>query len=127
MQLQVIQTSKVAKTTSPLSQGVLAGGFLFVSGQTPRLANGLMVEGDFEAEVRCVLNNVSAIVEAAGGSWRQVCKVNAYLADASLFDQFNAVYRDYFTDDSYPARTTICCSLARPGMRVEVEATAWLG
>jgi 2-iminobutanoate/2-iminopropanoate deaminase len=125
--LQLIETAKVSKTGSPLSQGVLAGGFLFVSGQTPRLASGLTVDGDFEAEVRCVLDNVSAIIEAAGGSLRQVCKVNAYLTDASLFDQFNAVYRDYFKDAQYPARTTICCALARPGLRVEVEATAWLG
>lgn len=122
-----IKTHKAPSSPSPLSQGVLVGDFLFVSGQTPRRPTGEPVSGDFEAEARCALDNVRAIVEAGGASLDRVCKVNAYLSDASLFDAFNAIYAEYFASNPLPARTTVVCSLARPGIRVEVEAVAWLG
>lgn len=122
-----IRTENAPTSPSPISQAVQAGDYLFVSGQTPRRPDGTEVAGDFDAEVRCVLSNVIAVVEAAGAGAERVCKVNAYLTDASLFERFNAIYSEYFTSAPLPARTTIVSSLARPSIRVEVEAVAWLG
>ena len=122
-----IQTENAPSSPSPISQAVRAGDYIFVSGQTPRRPDGTEVSGDFDAEVRCVLDNVMAILDAAGAGADRVCKVNAYLTDARLFERFNAIHSEYFRSAPRPARTTVVSSLARPSIRVEVEAVAWLG
>ena len=127
MSLHEINTVRAATTTSPLSQAVRVGNLLFISGQTPRRPDTWeIIHGEFQEEVRAVLDAVRGIVEAAGGSLKDICKVNAYLTDISLFEEFNAVYLEYFVARPLPARTTIGCTLAREGIRVEVEAVAWL-
>jgi 2-iminobutanoate/2-iminopropanoate deaminase len=125
--VQEVKTRHAPILSLPLSQGIRAGDFLFVSGQTARNANGEWITDNFEAEVRCVLENVRAIVEAAGGSMDRICKVGAYLTDLSLFDEFNRIYVQYFQKSPPPARTTVGCSLARRDLHVEIDAVVWLG
>jgi len=124
--MKEIQTDSAWGLRSLLSQAVRAGDTLYISGQVPRHADGSLVSGDFEAEVRRVFDNITAVVVAAGGSLRNVCKVTAYLAAPELFEQFNAVYLTYFDYEPRPARTTVCCQLPKPFLRVEVDAIAWL-
>ncbi len=113
--------------SSPLSQGVKAGNLLFVSGQIPKHpASGEIINGDFEAQAHQVLRNVLAIIEAAGGTASNVCKVTAYLDDAAHFETFNRVYREYFDSKPLPARTTVIARFVRPGIKVELDAIAWL-
>jgi reactive intermediate/imine deaminase len=81
------------------------------------LTTNEFVQGPFEAQAARVLENVKAIVEAAGASLAQVVKVNAYLTNMSDFDAFNRVYRTYFSEP-YPPRTTIQSDL---GFLVSVD------
>jgi len=123
---RVVYTPRAPKPIGPYSQGVIAGCFLFVSGQIPLdPETGSMVEGDFKARVRRVLENVKAIVEAAGGSLRDVVKVTVYLRDIRLFQEFNEVYSEYFREDP-PARAVVEVSSLPRGSDVEVEAIAYL-
>jgi 2-iminobutanoate/2-iminopropanoate deaminase len=107
-------------------RGVVAGCFLFVSGQIPLdPTTGALVEGDFKARVRRVLDNVRAVVEAGGGSLRDVVKVTVYLRDIGLFQEFNEVYREYFQENP-PARVVVGVSSLPRGADVEVEAIAYV-
>ncbi|BEP17185.1 RidA family protein [Pyrofollis japonicus] len=127
MAKKIVYTDKAPKPVGPYSQGVVAGGWLFVAGQIPiDPETGKLVEGDFEAKVRRVLENVKAIVEAAGGSLRDVVKVTVYLRDISLFDRFNKVYSEYFSEEP-PARVVVEVSNLPKGVDLEVEAIAYLG
>jgi 2-iminobutanoate/2-iminopropanoate deaminase len=97
---------------------VTSGRLLFVAGQTPKdPATGAMPQ-DFRGQAERTLQNVKAIVEAAGATMADVVKVNAYLADLANFPAFNEVYAKFFTPP-YPARTTVGASL--PGGAVQVE------
>jgi len=123
---RVVYTPRAPKPIGPYSQGVIAGCFLFVAGQIPLdPETGSLVEGDFKARVRRVLENVKAVVEAAGGSLRDVVKVTVYLRDIRLFQEFNEVYSEYFRENP-PARAVVEVSSLPRGSDVEVEAIAYL-
>ncbi len=124
---RTIYTSKAPKPVGPYSQGVVAGGWLFISGQIPLdPETGEMVEGGFKEKARRVLENLKAVVEAAGGSLEDVVKVTVYLADISRFSEFNEVYQEYFQDNK-PARVVIQAAALPKGAEVEIEAVAYLG
>jgi 2-iminobutanoate/2-iminopropanoate deaminase len=123
---RVVYTPQAPKPIGPYSQGVVAGCFLFISGQIPLdPVSGAVVEGDFKDKVRRVLDNVKAVVEAAGGSLRDVVKVTVYLRDMSLFQDFNSVYQEYFPENP-PARAVVGVSSLPRGVDVEVEAIAYI-
>ena len=122
-----INSAKVKSNPAMYSQAIEHGGLLFVSGQVPRdQETGQFVTGNFEAEVRSALDNAQAIVEQAGASLADVCKVTAYLEDPNLFDVFNRVYLEYFFARPLPARTTIAARLIRPEVRFEIDLIAAL-
>lgn len=127
MAKRIIYTDKAPRPVGPYSQGVIAGGWLFVAGQIPLdPATGRLIEGSFEEKARRVLENIRAIVEAAGGSLRDVVKVTVYLRDIALFERFNKVYSEYFSDEP-PARVVVEVSNLPKGVDLEVEAIAYLG
>lgn len=106
-----VTTDAAPSPPLPLSQAIVAGALLFVSGQGPLDPATLqVVEGDFEQQAERCLANVKAIVEAAGGSLGNAVKVNAYLKDLSDFPAFNTLYRRFFTAP-WPARTTVQSAL----------------
>jgi 2-iminobutanoate/2-iminopropanoate deaminase len=109
----------------PLSHGMRAGDFLFVSGQIATRPDGSVFTGDFSAEVESALNNVEAVLAADGGTIAQIVKVNAYLSNAMLFKPFNEIYARRFPDVR-PARTTLIVGFGHPDVRVEIEAIAYL-
>jgi len=104
---RIISTGGAPKAIGPYAQAVSYGDLLFVSGMIPiDPKTGELLTGDFEAEVTLVLENLEAIVEAAGMSLKNVLKVSVFMKDLGLFGTFNEIYARYF-GDVLPARETI--------------------
>jgi 2-iminobutanoate/2-iminopropanoate deaminase len=109
----------------PYSPAVRAGDFLFVSGQGPvDPATNQMVTGDIGKETRQVLKNIQRILEGCGAAMQDVVKCSVFLADGNDFAAMNEVYAEFF-GAAKPARTTVACRFAVPGMRVEIDAIAY--
>jgi 2-iminobutanoate/2-iminopropanoate deaminase len=106
--------------TGAYSDGVLVDGFLFVSGQASvDFKTSKFILGTIEEETHRTLQNIKAIVEAAGGSMERVVKCTVHLADINEFDRYNAVYSEYFPGIK-PARTTVQSVLAE-SIKVEID------
>jgi len=123
--IENVHSDRVASLPLPLPHGTRAGDYVFVSGQVAVRPDGSAVVGDFEAEVRAVLDNVRAVCQAAGGDLSDICKITAFLLNATLFQPFNTIYREYF-QDPLPARSTVLAPLSNPDFRIEVEAIVYL-
>jgi 2-iminobutanoate/2-iminopropanoate deaminase len=109
---------------APLSPGVRAGDFVFVSGQTPsEPATGEFVQGDIQVQTRQVLENVKAVLEAGGSSLDKVVKSTVYCANAGHFRAVNEVYREYFPEDP-PARTFVTVGSWPGSFDIEIECIA---
>jgi 2-iminobutanoate/2-iminopropanoate deaminase len=119
----VVNTSNAPEAVGPYSQAVAAGGFLFCSGQIPLNPAGEMVGGTIAEGTRRCLENLSAVLEAAGTSIANVIKVTAYLTDMADFPEFNDAYGEFFGDEP-PARVTVGVASLPKGARVEVECIA---
>lgn len=112
--------------TGAYSDGVVVDGFLFVSGQASvNFKTSAFVLGTIEEETTRTLDNIKAIVEAAGATMNQVVKCTAHLADIADFDRYNAVYALYFSGVR-PARTTVQSVLAE-NLKVEIDCIVKLG
>jgi 2-iminobutanoate/2-iminopropanoate deaminase len=121
---EVIRPAGTGPTTTPLSPGIKANGFVFVSGQTGRRPDGTLPEG-MAAQARQGLENMKAVLETAGSSMDKVVKCLVFVTDISKFSEMNDVYRTYFPSDRFPARSTVeVSSLANKDMLFEVEAIA---
>jgi 2-iminobutanoate/2-iminopropanoate deaminase len=121
---QVVTTDNAPKPVGPYSQAIRSGNLVFVAGQgclNPK--TGEKETGSVQAETRQVLENVKAILEAAGTSMSRVVKTTCFLADMNDFQAFNAVYAEYFPSDP-PARTTIQAGKLPLDLKVEIEAIA---
>ena len=107
--------------TGAYSDGVLIDGFLFVSGQAAvDFKTSKFILGTIEEETVRTLDNIKAIIEAAGGTMEDIVKCTAHLADINDFDRYNVVYASYFTGIK-PARTTVQSVLAE-NLKVEIDA-----
>ena len=125
MPKQQISTKKGAAPAGAYSQGLKVGDFVFVSGQGPLdPETGKVVGETIEEQTTRTLENIKAILEAAGASMADVVKVSAHLTDLSLFDRYNKVYATYFPDPK-PTRTTVGSQLL--GIMVEIDAIAYIG
>jgi 2-iminobutanoate/2-iminopropanoate deaminase len=124
MSKTVVQTSKAPAAIAAYSQAVSANGFVFCSGQVALDPDSGELVGDSVAEqtARC-LDNLAAVLEAAGSSLVHVVKVVAYLADMGDFADFNEAYGGYFASEP-PARVTVGVNALPKGARVEIECTA---
>ncbi len=111
----------------PYSHAVKAGGFVYVSGQaaldpdTSKPINGTVAE-----ETRQTLQNVEAILRAAGAKLSDVIKCSVFLADIRDFAEMNAVYAEFF-GQAKPARTTVQATLPAAGLKVEIDCVAYVG
>jgi 2-iminobutanoate/2-iminopropanoate deaminase len=124
--IERIHPDSFAPVTVPLSHGTKAGDFVFVSGQVATTADGSIYLGDFETEVNQTLDNVEAVLAAAGARIDQIVKIGAFLSNATLFTPFNEIYARRF-GAAPPARTTVVVAFGRGDVRVEVEAIAYVG
>lgn len=117
-----VKTDRAPAAIGPYSQGIITSGrLLFVAGQPPKDPKTGQIPQDFRAQVERCLENVKAIIEAAGAGMGDVVKINAYLADLGNFAVFNEVYAKYFTQP-YPARTTVGAALPGGAVQVEIDA-----
>jgi len=120
----IVRTNEAPQPIGPYSQGTLAAGFLFVSGQgavDPKV--GQLVSGDIEAQTRQVLTNIKRIVEAAGLSMSDVVKASIFLSKMDDFKKMNEVYKSFFNENP-PARTTVEAKLPLPNMLIEIDVVA---
>lgn len=109
----------------PLSEAVLAGGFLFLSGLVGFGSDGRIVPGGIAAETDAIFVEVKRLLALAGATLNDIVKVNAYLTDAAEFDAFNSAYRVYFPH-SPPARISMSVRLTIEA-RVELDLIAFVG
>lgn len=121
--MEALQTDKAPKAIGPYAQAIRALGLVFVSGQIPLTPEGEVVEGDIRAQTERVMENLKAILEAAGSGLSRVVQTTCFLVDMEDFPGFNEVYARYFVPP-YPARATVAVKALPRGVRVEVACIA---
>jgi 2-iminobutanoate/2-iminopropanoate deaminase len=123
---QAVSTASAPQAIGPYSQAVRAGSLLFVSGQIPLdPATGQVVGGSIADQTRRVLQNLGAILEAAGASFDRVVRTTVYLADMNDFAAMNEVYATVFSSPA-PARSTVQAARLPKDARVEIDVIASL-
>ena len=119
---EVIRTDRAPEAIGPYSQAVRVGDFVFCSGQVAiNPATQEMVTGGIEAETRQVLENLQAVVQAAGLTLQHVVKTTVYLADFADYPTVNAIYAEFFKGDA-PARAAVAVKTLPKNARVEIDA-----
>jgi 2-iminobutanoate/2-iminopropanoate deaminase len=122
--MESIQTDRAPQAIGPYSQAIKANGFIFASGQIPlNPATMQIVEGGIEEQTRQVLDNLQAVLEAAGSSLNHVVKTTVYLADMGEFAAMNEIYARYF-NGAKPARATVQVARLPRDVRVEIDLVA---
>ncbi|HML57901.1 MAG TPA: RidA family protein [Ferruginibacter sp.] len=124
MKHQIIQTSQAPAPIGPYSQAVQAGDILFISGQIAlNPETGELDNADVRTETIRVMQNLKAILEAAGSHFGKVVKTTIFLSDMQLFAEVNEIYATYFTDN-YPARETVAVKGLPKNVHVEISMIA---
>ena len=124
MKRDIVATDKAPRAIGPYSQAVRAGGFLFLSGQIPLNPVSMeLVTGDVKVQTKRVIENLKAVLEAAGSSLDKVVKTTVYLKDMNDFAAMNEVYAQYF-GKSVPARATVQAARLPKDVSVEIDAIA---
>jgi len=124
---QVISTEAAPSAIGTYSQAVRIGDTVYLSGQIPLQPETMtLVEGDMEAQIRRVFDNLQAVAVAAGGSLADIAKLNIFLTDLSHFALVNEVMADYF-QQPYPARAAVGVASLPKGAPVEMDAVMVLG
>lgn len=122
---KIITTPNAPAPIGPYNQAVLSNGVLYISGQIPLdPASMELVEGDLEKETVQVMENLKAILEAAGMTIDQVVKSSIFLKDMNNFAQINKVYGSYFNEDTAPARETVEVANLPKFVNIEISMIA---
>ena len=125
MELKKVSTQNAPAAIGPYSQAIQVGELVFTSGQIPLdPATGLVVGEDITAQTERVMQNLGAVLVAAGSSFENAIKTTCFLANMDDFAAFNAVYAKYFT--TCPARSCVAVKTLPKGVLVEVEVIAKL-
>ncbi len=120
----IINTKEAPQPIGPYNQAVIAGGFLFISGQIaidPQ--SGQLIMDDISTETHTVLKNLKAILSEASLSFDDIVKTTIFLSDMNNFGLVNEIYGSYFTKD-FPARETVEVSVLPKNVNVEISAIA---
>ena len=127
MAREIITTDQAPQAIGTYSQAVKVGTTVYLSGQIPLVPETMvMVDGDIEAQVRRVFDNLAAVARAAGGSLNDVTKLNIFLTDLANFATVNTVMAEYFAQP-YPARAAIGVASLPRDAGVEMDAIMELG
>jgi 2-iminobutanoate/2-iminopropanoate deaminase len=121
MARRALKPEGVAQAPSPYSHVVVSGDLVYTSGQTPYDEDRRLVSDAFGPQARQAFENLGRCLAAASCGFDDVLKVTTFLADLGDFEEYNAIYREYF-NPPYPARTTVQAGLL--GFLIEVEAVA---
>jgi 2-iminobutanoate/2-iminopropanoate deaminase len=122
---KIVRTDKAPAPIGPYNQAIIANNMLFASGQIALdPVSGELVTADIEAETRQVLENVKAILESAGLSFEHVVKVSVFVKDMHQFSRINAVYAQYFPEDTAPARELVEVANLPRFVNIEISVTA---
>jgi 2-iminobutanoate/2-iminopropanoate deaminase len=122
--IEVIKTDKAGPPVGPYSQGIRAGGFIFVAGEKGMdPLTKQIVPGGIEAETRQTLENIKAILEAGGSSIDRIVSTFVFMTDLADFQKMNEIYAEYFTANP-PGRTTVEVRALPAGAHVEITAYA---
>ena len=123
-EVKTVQPDTMARPGGHYSHAVVAGGFVFVSGQLPITPAGARLDdAPFDVQAQQVLDNVAAAITAAGSSLSRLVQVRVYVADIGDWPAFNALYAAW-VGDAKPARCVVPVPHLHYGFRIEVEATA---
>lgn len=122
--MKTIATDKAPAAIGPYSQGKIVGNLLFTAGQIPLIPESMeMVTGPIEDQTARALQNLDAVLAAAGTSWERVVKTTVFLTDLGDFAAFNAVYGQHL-GEAKPARSTVQVAALPKGAKVEIELIA---
>ena len=129
MPAKAITTTAAPAPVGPYNQAVLAGGWLYCSGQIPLdpITGAMVGDGDVAEETRQVLKNLVAVLNEAGATPAQVVRTTVFLVDLGDFQTVNQLYADVFGDGVSPARACVQVAALPKGARVEIDCVAWLG
>jgi 2-iminobutanoate/2-iminopropanoate deaminase len=124
MNKEVISTANAPKAIGPYEQAIKVGEFVYISGQIPLDPNtGKLVEGEIAVQTRRVMENLKAVVEAAGSSFERVVKTTVFLKNIADFAAMNEVYAEYL-GAAKPARSTVAVAELPRGALVEIDLVA---
>jgi 2-iminobutanoate/2-iminopropanoate deaminase len=123
--LRPVQTDRAPAAIGPYSQAIRMGDLVFTSGNLPMRPDGSMVDGDIAIQAEQVMENLQAVLAAAGTTFGHAVKCTCFLADMNDFAAFNEVYGRYFGEGA-PARSTVEVARLPKDARVEVECIAWV-
>lgn len=124
MVYQVVETDKAAKAIGPYSQAIKVGDFIFTSGQIAiDPEKNELISGGIQEQTRMVLENLKAVLKAAGSSLENVAKTTVYLSDMNEFSAMNETYAQFFKSTK-PARSTVEISRLPKDVKVEIDAIA---
>ena len=127
MEKRIIATNNAPKAIGPYSQGVLAGDFLFVSGQIPiDPKTNQIIEGDIALQTKQVMENIKGILESGGASMNNVVKATLYIKDMDEYGRINEVYSAYL-GNVQPARSTVEVKRLPKDVRIEIDVIALVG
>ena len=121
--LKRVETSNAPAAIGPYSQGIIVNGMLYTAGQIPLDPQGEMVSGGITEQTHQVMKNLTAILEAAGGTLQNVVKTTVFLHDMGDFADMNKVYAEYFGEHK-PARSTVQAARLPRDVKVEIEVVA---
>lgn len=122
---KVVATAQAPAAVGPYSQAIRVGQTVYCAGQIPLQPDGTLVAGDLTAQTKQVMNNLAAVLEAAGGSLADVVKTTIYCVDLAQFGDLNAAYGEFF-ESAPPARATVQVAALPKGALVEIDAIAVL-
>lgn len=124
----VLSTEKAPQAIGPYSQGIDIGNLMFLSGQIPICpAEGKITASDIEGQTKQSLENVKAVLASAGCTMDHVVKTTVFLKDMGDFTKMNEIYKGYFSEGSYPARSAVQVAALPQGALVEIEVVALKG
>lgn len=123
---KIIFTDKAPAPIGPYSQAILIGNTIYTSGQIPLTASGELISSDIEAETKQVMENLKAVLEAAGATFEHVVKTSIFISNMDDFAKINGVYGSYINEDTAPARETVQVARLPKDVNVEISMIAVL-